>query len=436
MAAAMRRNIVHIGADSLNYEIRSIVQIGRRIEKCGVSMRWENIGDPIHKGERPEPWILDIAHQTLNEPSAWGYSDSKGQLATREVLAYFINHRGGVSISVEDILFFNGLGDAITKIFGMMRREARILGPSPAYSTLSSAEAAHSGYEHLTYQLDPSNGWLPDIEEIRKKVHYNDTIAGILLINPNNPTGAVYPRETMEQIVEIARQYDLMVICDEIYSHIVYNGATTVHLSEVLGEVPGLALRGISKEFPWPGSRCGWIEILNRGKDPIFDRYVKSLIDAKMLEVCSTSLPQAVIPRVYRDPRFIPHLDNKKKVYEARAREVCEILASAPGVSVVQPRGAFYLSVVFEENAIKELRPLKPANAAAGECLQSILRPGMPPDQRFVYQLMAAKGICTVPLSSFCSSTPGLRTTLLENDDGARRKIYEDLRDALKEALG
>jgi aspartate/methionine/tyrosine aminotransferase len=97
-------------------------------------------------------------------------------------------------VTPEDIVFLKGLGDAVAMLYGFLSRDAWVLGPSPAYSTHSSAEAAHSGYNHVTYELDPYNGWLPDIEDIRNKVKYNDSIAGILLLSPDNPTGAVYPR--------------------------------------------------------------------------------------------------------------------------------------------------------------------------------------------------------------------------------------------------
>ena len=136
--------------------------------------------------------------------------------------------------------------------------------------------------------LLPENGWMPDLEDIENKVKYNDSIAGLLIINPDNPTGAVYPLEILEKIIDIACRYDLFVMFDEIYTHIVYNGAKTVHLSEVVGKVPGIALRGISKEYPWPGSRCGWIEVYNQDKHPAFKNFITSLISSKMLEVCST----------------------------------------------------------------------------------------------------------------------------------------------------
>src|SRR5690606_16263076 len=179
-----------------------------------------------------------------------------------------------------DILFFNGLGDAVSKVYGFLRREARILGPSPAYSTHSSAESSHSGYNHLTYDLDPYNGWMPDVDDIRMKVKYNDSIAGILVLTPDNPTGAVYPREILEEIAEIARQHDLFLITDEIYGHIVYNGEGRMHASEWVGDVPAIAMRGISKEYPWPGGRCGWIEVLNRKRDDNFAAYADSLLAA------------------------------------------------------------------------------------------------------------------------------------------------------------
>ena len=107
---------------------------------------------------------------------------------------------------------------------------------------------------------------MPDIGDIENKVRYNPSIAGILLINPDNPTGAVYPREIITAMVDIARRYDLFVICDETYANIIYNPADGTALSDVIDGVPGMALRSISKEYPWPGARCGWIEVYNAGQ--------------------------------------------------------------------------------------------------------------------------------------------------------------------------
>ncbi|TGN10377.1 pyridoxal phosphate-dependent aminotransferase [Leptospira ilyithenensis] len=431
----MRRNIVHSGADALIYEIRQIVGIAKNIQELGVSITWENIGDPIEKGEAIVPWMKEIVQGLVQENKSWAYTATQGDEGTRKFLANKVNERGGARITHDDILFFNGLGDAVAKIFGFMRREARILGPSPAYSTLSSAEAAHSGYEHLTYKLNPDNEWMPDLEDIENKVKYNDSIAGILLINPDNPTGAVYPKEMMHEIVKICEKYDIILICDETYAHVNYSEGGSIHLSEVIGDtVCGLSLRSISKEFPWPGARCGWLEIFNRKNDPVFDRYIKSLLDAKMLEVCSTTLPQLSIPRVYSHPDFIPHLKRRNEKFKKRAEKATRAFDGIGGVKVVQPKGAFYLTVLFDEGALKDNMSLPITNVKVKEYVEPLLSKAAL-DRRFVLHLLASAGICVVPLSSFCCSLNGFRVTLLEEDDSKFDWIYKTLAESISQYL-
>jgi alanine-synthesizing transaminase len=430
----MRRNIVWEGADQLKYEIREIVGTARHLETLGVDMIYENIGDPIQKGEKIVPWIKEIVTDLVSQSSSYAYTATEGVYETREFLADQVNRRGGCQITDNDLIFFNGLGDAVSTLFAFLKREARVIGPSPAYSTLSSAEAAHSGYDHTTYKLDPDNSWMPDLEDLERKVKYNDSIAGILLINPDNPTGAVYPREMLLGIVDIARRYDLFVLSDETYAHIVYNGGETCHLSEVIGEVPGIALRSISKEYPWPGGRCGWMEVFNRQRDANFDRFIKTLIDAKRLEVCSTSLPQMSIPLVFGDPRYREHLDHRAAIFGRRSVEAVDILNTIPGVKVNLPKGAFYLTVLLDKERIADFKPLKMEASVA-----SYLKPFMenaPKDKQLVYNLLGGAGLCTVPLSGFCSDLPGFRVTLLEHDDQKRLGIWDNLRTNLGIMLG
>ncbi|MCD4825842.1 MAG: pyridoxal phosphate-dependent aminotransferase, partial [Phycisphaerae bacterium] len=369
----MRRNIVHERASSLTYAIREIVLIAHRFRDLGLDITWENIGDPVQKGEKIVPWIREIMQGIINRDDSWGYCDTAGVPATREFLAEQVNKRGGVQITPDDILFFNGLGDGISQVYKLLRREARVLGPSPAYSTHSSAEAAHGGYEHLTYDLDPSNNWLPDVNDIRVKVKYNDTIAGILLINPDNPTGTVYPRELLEEIVAIAAEYDLFIICDEIYAHVVYDRSSTVHLSEVLGDVPAIAMRGLSKEIPWPGSRCAWIEILNRSKDATFNAYVDSLLAAKRLEVCSTTAPQMAIPEIMGDPRYKEHLENRTAILSARATQATDALKDIPGLIVNKPGGALYLTAAFEDGVLNDRQTLPIENPQVKQMVEQLV---------------------------------------------------------------
>src|SRR5690606_31412931 len=166
------------------------------------------------------------------------------------------------------------------------------------YSTHSSAEAAHANTSPITYMLDPDNNWYPDMEDLYNKVKYNPGIVGILIINPDNPTGMVYPREVLERFVSIAKEFNLLLIADEIYQNITYNGYEAIALSEVLGDLPGISMKGISKEFPWPGSRCGWMEFYNKESSMEFKKLCTTLENAKMIEVCATMLPQLAIPKI------------------------------------------------------------------------------------------------------------------------------------------
>ena len=430
----MRNNIVSLGADELKYEIREIVAVAKEFSELGIEITWENIGDPVQKGERLPDWIKDIITATMKEDLTYAYSPTKGLDATREFLAREANRNGGVKITKEDIIFFNGLGDAISKVYGQLRKEYRVIGPSPAYSTHSSAEASHAGSEYVSYQLDPYNLWYPDVDDLRMKVKYNPSISGILLINPDNPTGAVYPRDVLLEIVAIAKQYDLFVVCDEIYINLTYNGKKAVPLADVINGVCGISMKGISKELPWPGARCGWIEVYNADKDPIFAKYIKSIVDDKMLEVCSTTLPQRVIPAIMGDARYASHIAHRNAVYEKRSRIAYDLLKDIKGIIVNQTNGAFYLTVMFRPNVLTPDQKLGFGNEKAKQVVEKLVK-NVALDKRFVYYLLGATGICVVPLTGFNCDLQGFRVTLLESDDTKFEWIFRMLREKIKEYL-
>ncbi len=339
--------------------------------------------------------------------------------------------------SPEDIIFFNGLGDAINKIYYLLRREARVIGPSPAYPTHSSAEAAHAGSPPITYSLMPEKAWLPNLEELRAKVQYNESIAGIMIINPDNPTGVVFPKHIVREMIQIAREYKLFIVADEIYTNMVYNRKEQyAPIGELAEDVPVISLRGISKELPWPGARCGWISVYNRKKDPGFESYISAILNAKMLEVCSTTLPQRVIPDILGHPKYKNWQEERNAFFKQRSDEIKEIFQDCPGVLVNPPDGAFYLSLVFTQKLSKKMR-LRIDKPAVGAYIAGLLeeRQDEEMDFSFVYQLLGAKNICLVPLSSFVSKLHGFRCTLLERDDVRFRKIYTDIVDAIKEFL-
>lgn len=433
----MRTNIVHPGADELVYEIREIVEVARKLEKIGMSIIWENIGDPIAKGEKTPEWIKDIIIQIIKEDTtALGYSPTKGILETREYIAHERNIEGGAQITADDILFFNGLGDAISKIYTYLNKNARVIGPNPAYPTHSSAEAAHAGAPHITYALDPYNNWYPDLADLRIKIKANPHIAGILIINPDNPTGMVYPPEIIKGLVDIAKEFNLFMISDEIYSNIFYGGIEHKKLAQVIGDVPGIAMRGISKEFPWPGGRCGWIEFYNKDKDKDFARYAKTLVDAKMLEVCSTTLPQKAIPSVMSDARYYPYRAEKNALYEKRSAYVYQEFSKIPQLIINKTYGAFYVTVVFKDGVLKDGQLLPITNTKAQELVAPLLRESKL-DKRFVYNLLASTGICVVPLSSgFNSTLYGFRMTLLEPDEAKFKALIGTLVSSIKAYIG
>ena len=438
----MRNNIVHQGAGELTYEIRGIVEIAEKIKNLGQEITWENIGDPVAKGYQIPEWIKDIVKKAIDNNKTFAYNPTKGLLSTREFLAEKRNSKNGAKLSADDICFFNGLGDAISKIYTSLRKETRVIGPSPAYSTHSSAEAAHSGSPHITYNLLPEKNWLPDLKDLENKIKYNPAISGILIINPDNPTGMVYPRKVLEQIATLAKKYDLFLISDEVYCNIAHNTKKMTTLAEIIGDVSGIAMKGISKEFPWPGGRCGWIEIYNKEKDAVFAKYVKSIVDAKMLEVCSTTLPQAVIPLIMSDSRYESHLKERREFYKKRADKAYEILKNVPGIISPKTAGAFYVSVVFKNGVLNlptgqagNKQKLEIKNARVRKFIEEKTANGMAPDKRFVYYLMGASGICVVPLTGFNCNLLGFRATLLETDESKFEWIYKTIAQKIKEYL-
>lgn len=427
----MRQKLLFEGAEKLEYEIRNIVKKAEKIEKCGQTIYWENIGDPIQKNAQLPPWIKQIITGLVNDNKTYGYCHSKGILQTREYLARCTNEKGGSQITADDILFFNGLGDAISKLYQFMHPSSRVIGPSPAYATHSSAEAAHANAAPLTYRLDPENAWYPDLEDLHNQVRYNPTIVGILIINPDNPTGMVYPLETLQKMVALARDYKLMLISDEVYNNITYHGTRAYALSEVIQDVPGIALKGISKEMPWPGARCGWMEFYNRGSDRDFGTLCTTLEDVKMTEVCATTLPQKAIPLVYSDPRYQQYRKDLNRAIGIRGKAISDILSDVPYIQFNETFGAFYNTIVFKEGALKPGQFLSNGKPQIEALLEQWIHPKLPLDKRFAYYLLATTGVCVVPLSSFHSKLLGFRVTLLEEDPELLQQTFQKIRLAI-----
>jgi len=411
----VRKNLIKKGDEHLRYEIREIVEIANEIVRRGVPMIWENIGDPVAKGEALPAWMKGIVEQAVREDRTYAYSPTKGDLEARR---FILEHYSDPRIcTVEDIIFFNGLGEAINKIFSNLPATARVIGPNPTYPSHATAEAMHHGGHHLTYDLKLDDGGRIDVEDLERKVRENDHIVGILVINPNNPLGVVHPREDLEAVVRIAREHECFLVFDEIYQHLAFDPTKVVRLADIIGDVPGISMKGMSKDIPWPGSRCGWIEVYNAEHDANFRGYVHTIVVSKMLEVCSTTLPQVVFPKIVTHPEFRPFLASRLAKYRQRADTALEIFAGCEVIRPIPPDGVFYFTCTFDTARFPHDRKLQAQSKEVRLYLDQLeAKTQLRRDKLFAYELMGSEGVCVVPLSGFSSPHDGFRMTLLEED--------------------
>lgn len=423
----MRNNIVHFWTEEQTYEIREVVEIWHKIKSFWVSMIWENIWDPVSKWEKIPSWLKKIVKESAEDDMSYAYCPSKWVLETREYLA-----KNNEKITSEDIIFFNWLGEAINKIYNYLPASARVLWPDPAYPTHSSAEATKSGTYHLTYSLNPDNQWNPDLEEIENKVKYNPNISAILVINPDNPTWAVFKKEILVWIIEIAKKYDLFVIFDEIYEKLAFDQENKVLLKDIIWDVPWISMKWLSKEIPWPGSRCWWIEIYNQDKDENFSNYIKTIYFAKMLEVCSTTLPQKVLPNIYENEEFKKSLKERIEIYKSKSEIISEIMWDLDLIKFTKPKWAFYFSIVLNKDKFPKNAELKIENKELKSYIESITK-NVKFDKKFCYYLMASKWICVVPLSWFNTEVDWFRMTLLEQNLEKFKTIVKTIKEAIIE---
>ncbi len=439
----MRKSIVCSNIELMRYGIREIVDVAQQLKEFdpGLQVMGENIGDPVAKGWETPSFIKDILIDLIRSTNSrvFAYTHSRGRVETRKwVVEYARRFSPSTRLDYEQVVFVNGLGAGISAVYRMLAPGARVLQPLPAYPTHVSSERFHAGSEMIGYRLDPLRQWQPDLDHLEYQAQHHRDAVGILLINPNNPTGAVYPEETLEKIVCLAERYRLMLISDEVYFRMVFNGVRYAQITELAGDrVPLLVMRGVSKDVPWPGARCGWLEFHNTNRDPDFHAYCESIKKSVMLEVCATSLPQAALPLIYDHPEYEPWLARYCSELEANSNAIRAILGRTPGLRVNRIQGAFYMTILFEDGILNERQILPIANAKAVELIRRLTaHPKMPLDKRFAYYLLAATGICVVPATDFDSPYPGFRITTLERDPARRDQTYQRLAEAVTLYLG
>ncbi len=437
----MRNSLLNPKLSYLQYGIREIVLIADQIKQRNPSFTMipENIGDPIIKGWTTPQYVKDLlCDAARNKDMVWGYVHSRGLEAARAWVAQDANRcYPKANLDVDDIVFANGLGAAIGLTYVALPEGVRVIQPSPSYPTHASLEAFASGKESISYNCDPKHGWQVDLEHLESQIQKHPEITGILVVNPNNPTGAVYSRETLERIVELALKYNLFILADEIYYRLVYHGKVHHHMSAVVdGRVPLIVMRGISKDIPWPGSRCGWIEFHNAKMNADFAAYAEGIKKRMLLEVGATAMPQHLVPYLYEHPDFQPHLEATNRKLEENSTAIAGILNSIPGVTCNPANGAFYITSVFEPGVLHDRQTLPIANADVRAFIeQEVRKPGIAPDKRFAYYLLANTGIVVTPASDFFSPHYGFRVTTLDRDPKKLQFTYATLKAAIEAYL-
>ncbi len=438
----MRAPINNSKSGLMRYGIREMVELAQRLKQLDPQFKFigENIGDPVAKGWHTPDFVKEILSGIIAGESdlAFGYTHSRGNLEAREWVAAESRKLAPASaLDPEHVLFTNGLGAGISIFYRMLAPGARILQPNPGYPTHISSERFAAGGESIGYKLDPRRDWQPDLEHLEAQIRRHPAVAGILLINPNNPTGAVYGAEVLRQVVELAERYQLLLISDEVYFRIVFNHVRYAHITELAARrVPLVVMRGLSKDVPWPGARCGWLEFHNTGLDQDFAGYFDTFKRAVMLEVCATTMPQLALPRIYAHPQYPLWLEEYTAGLEAIGNDIHAILSAQPGLRVNRIQGAFYMTVLFEDGALNPRQSLPIAHAEVRRYIEQLTAAAeMPPDKRFAFYLLAATGICVVPATDFESPWPGFRVTTLDRDPGRRRQTYQTLARAIGQYL-
>lgn len=438
----MRKRIHRSKLELLSYGIREVVDLAQVLRELDGKFRFigENIGDPVAKGWGTPEFVRTILLDLIRTraPDVFGYTHSRGNIRTRRwVVEYARRFSPNSRLDYEQVVFTSGLGAGINLLYRMLGPKARVLQPSPGYPAHVSNERFAAGAASIGYRLDPARGWQPDLEHMERQIKRHKNVAGILLINPNNPTGAVYSAETLEHVVRLAERYRLMIISDEVYFRMVFKGNRYVQITGLAdGRVPLIVMRGLSKDVPWPGARCGWLEFHNVELDREFRLYIESLKKALLIEVCSTSLPQLALPLIYDHPQYPAWLKRYTDVLAENSRAIHTLLGRTPHLTINPIQGAFYMCALFDKGVLNRHQTLPVRKRSARAFIErELARPGMPLDKRFAYYLLAATGICVVPLGDFESSYPGFRITTLERDPGQRDRTYKMISDSIGQYL-
>ncbi|PID42108.1 MAG: aminotransferase [Gammaproteobacteria bacterium] len=323
---------------NVGYEIRGgALKEARRLEEEGQRVLKLNIGNPAPFGfDVPQEIQQDVIH---NLPQAQGYVDSKGIFAARKAIMQSCQQRHIANVEIEDIYIGNGVSELIVMAMqGLLNSGDEVLIPSPDYPLWTAAVSLSSGTP-VHYRCDEQSDWFPDIDDIKNKI--TDKTKAIVVINPNNPTGAVYSRELLLQIVELARQHDLLVLADEIYDKILYDGAEHIPLASLAEDILFFTFNGLSKSYRAAGYRSGWM-IVSGNKFYSTD-LIEGIDMLASMRLCSNVPSQYAIQTALGGYQSIDDLVTEGGKLKEQRDLAWQMLTDIPGISCVKPKGALYL---------------------------------------------------------------------------------------------
>lgn len=322
-----------VRTDNVTYAVRDIVVLANQVAKSGKEMLYLNIGDPNLFDWEPPKHLIEETHKAMLK-NLNGYAPSSGIKQAVDAIAVEAEKKG--IKNVQDIFVTTGASEAIDLcLTALVNDGENILTPTPGYPLYTAIQSKLQTMEN-PYYLDESNGWQPNVDDIKSKI--NSKTRGIILINPNNPTGSNNSPETLQKIIELAIEYNLVIFADEIYDKLLMDGKKHSSIASLNSEVPIITFGGLSKNYMVPGFRIGW-GIVSGNKSVLKDyiEAVNKLLRARL----SANHPEqyAIAPSLLGDQS---HLDVAMKKLTKRRDMTVEAMNSIPGISCVAPEGSFY----------------------------------------------------------------------------------------------
>ncbi|MBR1751939.1 MAG: aminotransferase class I/II-fold pyridoxal phosphate-dependent enzyme [Ruminococcus sp.] len=324
--------------DNVCYDIRGpVMDEANRMIAEGTKILKLNIGNPAPFMFRAPEEVINTMSVSLRDVE--GYSDSKGLLAAREAIARYDESKGITGVTVDDIFTGNGASELITmSMQALLDNGDEVLVPAPDYP-LWTASVTLAGGTAVHYICDEQSDWYPDIDDIKSKI--TDRTKGIVIINPNNPTGALYPEEVLQQIVDIAREHGLIIYSDEIYDRLLMDGRKHTSIASLCPDVFCVTFNGLSKSHMIAGFRCGWMSL--SGDKSRVKGYIEGLNMLSSMRLCSNVPAQSVIPAALKSNEQLEKmLLPGGRIYEQR-EYITKRLNEIDGLSAVKPKAAFYI---------------------------------------------------------------------------------------------